>query len=227
MAASRPFASARWTPRGSTRLAFLIAAVVVFISCKRETTAPEYAYPEPQQYAHATFPLRVSNQWAYLDSNYYFPTPQIAQITLGSIGHYAGQTDHGTWYFYNIIGFQGGPAGEYGIRNDTVFLVDHSGNYAFLNPRIAFLPATSIHDTATIAGPWPWAVTKVYPLGHRMATPAGDFDSVYVYQQGPLQGLRLTNYTYFRPGIGVIGVDTFTDSTLIFRSLLISYVIHD
>jgi len=179
-------------------------------------TAPPYIYPEPTEYRHATFPLASSNQWAYADTNYnpYTtpPTPDGASLSLATIEGYTGESSHGKWQLTGGI--------LYSISNDTIIIED---NYSQdLNPRIAYLPSSSIQDTAIIVGPRSSAVTKIFVLGHNMVTPAGVFDSVYVYEVND----NFLQHIYFRPGIGVIGSDAFTSNKLLmFKSVLISYVL--
>ncbi len=138
---------------------------------------------------------------------------------MANIGSYSGQTDHGGWNFTNIQGFEGGPSGQYSISNDTVYLYTWF-NGALLNPRIAFLPVAVIADTATYVVPWPWSQTKVYSLGRSMATPAGNFDSVYVYECDLSFNERYL--TYFKPGVGVISTESYAP-TLIDRTVLVAY----
>ena len=204
---------------------FLFAATTIFVSCEHNAVAPAVFHSQPSQYRHATFPLAVSNQWAYADTTFDFPTsdPLAERLIMASIDSYAGQTDHGGWNFSNIGGLQGGPNGQYSISGDTVYAYQWY-NGAFINPRIAFLPPAVIVDTVTFAGPWTWSKTNVYSLGHNFVTPAGNFDSVYVYDCELSYGERYV--TYLRPGIGVICAEHYGNTTQPSeRSVLIAYVL--
>ena len=125
--------------------------------------------------------------------------------------------------FSNISGLQGGTSGEYSVSNDTVYIEDEWVNSVLINPRIAFLPSYVIHDSAKVPGPWPSSLTKVYPYNRDVITPAGTFDSVFVYEYDQELGLR--NLTYFRPGIGVISTEVYSYSVLMNRSVLVAYVL--
>jgi hypothetical protein len=191
----------------------LFGAIILMTSCNHNSVAPPTYYPQPTIFRHSTFPLAISNQWVYADSSFEFggPNPILVQLIMANIGDYSGRTDHGGWNFNNIPGLQGGPTGQYSISNDTVYLYTWF-NGALLNPRIAFLPAAALTDTVTFIGPWTWSQTKAYALGHNMVTPAGNFDSVYVYECDPDNIERYL--TYFRPGIGVICSETYSATSL-------------
>ncbi len=205
----------------------LLGASIITTSCNHNNLEPPTYYPEPSTYRHSTFPLSTSNQWVYADTSFLTVGPDTiwTRLSMAGITGYGGQSSHGGWNFNNIGGLQGGPEGQYSISNDTVYLYTWY-NGAFLNPRIAFLPASVITDTVTIVGPWTWTETSVYSLGRSLVTPAGSFDSVYVYECIPGQSERYL--TYFRPGSGVICCETYyagpSDAFVLSdRSVLIAY----
>jgi hypothetical protein len=202
---------------------------LLFSSCAEESTSPLniyphlYNYPEPVVYRHSTFPLFKKNQWVYADTSYaWYENPKRlvfgASIYLASIDKYTGESDHGKWQLTTTDGVYNTKYALYCISNDTVYVEDPWNNSALLQPRIAFLPSSSIHDTATFQGPWPWSVTNVYAYNHTFVTPAGIFDNVYVYRN---------NYdsvnTYFCPGIGIISQEEIYDNVLLYKRVLISY----
>jgi hypothetical protein len=196
-------------------------AIIIFSSCQKEPTAPYHYYPEPSEYRHSTFPLAVGNQWAYTDSNYTLPSHSnaFARIRLSSIASYTQVNNQAVWMFTDI---NGKPDISYSIANDTIYVDDSPTNGALLNPRIAYLPASAIQDTVRITGPYSWTVTKIYPLRHSLTTPAGTFDSVYVYELD----LNVTTLTFYRPSIGVICQESYPpDRSSVQRSELTSFVL--
>ena len=202
-------------------LAAVVGISILHTSCENKPTAPTPHYDEPTSYRHSTLPLAVGNQWSFVDSSYWIssPTNAAALIRLTSITSYTEENNSGMWCTSDS---RGGPGPRYSISGDTVFVDDSQLNGALLNPRVAFLPPSAVHDTVTIAGPFPYTITKVYPLGHTLTTPAGTFDSVYVYELDQFG----TQLTYFRPSIGVIfQVSHPTDSTYVLKSVLASYVL--
>jgi hypothetical protein len=212
------------SPQLNTTIARLLLMLVFFLSlssCKKEPTAPYHYYADPGSYKHGTFPLATGNQWAYIDSNYTITVPSnpFVRIRIASIVSYNEFDNEPTWKYTDI---NGQPNISYTISNDTVYVNDSPDNGALLNPRIAFLPPTAIHDTVRIIGPYSWSTTKIYSLGHTFTTPAGAFDSVYVYEVGN-NGVTLT---YFRPEIGVLCTAWRSgDGSYLSTSTLVSYVI--
>jgi len=192
--------------------------LIVFNGCKHETVGPEL-YSEPSQYRHAIFPLSTGNRWSYTDSMSVQSYPPI--IYLGSITGYAGETEQGGWMVSNIRGQ--GSSGEYFIARDTVYALYRSSDGHLLGPQIEFLPPSSILDTAFISGTYSWSKTKVYPLGSIVSTPAGDFDSIYVYEFENPNGTRIM--TYFRPGIGVVMAETYYGKIRGDKTVLTAYSI--
>jgi hypothetical protein len=199
---------------------FLIVAMFFILSsCKEQLTNPQY-YPEPIEYRYSTFPLFTNNQWVYVDTNFSLDQSVFrADIYLSSINYYTGESNHGKWRFTTTDGVYNSSYVLYSISNDTIFIEDTWNNSQLLNPRIAFLPSSSIHDTVTIQGPYPSTITKVYALNHSFATPAGIFDSVYVYSIN----VPDSNYIYFRPGIGVIYEETIFNKKPTYKRVLTSY----
>jgi hypothetical protein len=182
-----------------TTFALCLALLVFLISCKHNSVAPALVYKEPADFRHSTLPLSVGNQWAYTDTDYYSLAvdPQgSTSLRLISIDSYSGASDHGWWRCKEST-IEGERPFEYSIVNDTVYIQELSGSY--MNYRIEFIPPSS-QDTVTFPGPYEYNVTKVYALNHSMTTPAGTFDSVYVYESEAFG----RTVSYFRPGIGLI-----------------------
>ena len=163
----------------------------------------------------------MRNQWAYVDSVYTLLVPE-GQLRIESIESYTGESEHGSWICNNINPFGTGSV-KYSISNDTVFIDDGWTNPAVLNPRVAFLPSGVVHDTMNIPIPFS-AGLKVYPLGNDMLTPAGRFDSVYVYENDGGNGERAL--TYFRSGVGVIFEEVYLKNNVLeLRSVLTAYIL--
>jgi hypothetical protein len=188
----------------------------LFTGCKHETTGPEL-YSEPSEYRHATFPLSSRNQWSYTDSTGSIQNQPI--LYMGCITGYAGETQQGGWLASNLDGR--GSLGEYFIARDTVFARYGSSDGQLQDPVIAYLPPASIHDTAFIFGSLWWAKVKVYSLGITLSTPAGVFDSVYVYEYDQLNETR--SLTYFRPGIGIVMRESYSGNIRLDKTILTAY----
>jgi len=204
-----------------------IALFLLLSSCKDQSTSPQKTYyPEPSEYRNSIFPLGTKNQWVYTDSTYaWYDNPERlitgASIYLSSINEYTGESNHGKWHYTTTDGVYNTFYVLYSVINDTVYVEDSWNNGALINPRIAFLPPSSIHDTAAISGPWPWSVTKVYASNRNLITPAGEFDSIYVYEVDVD-----STFTYFRPRIGVICQERIAGGKVIEKSVLISYKLY-
>ncbi len=203
-------------------LATLIFAT--FISaCNHEPTRPHVYYDDPGTYRNSTFPLFNGNKWVYIDSNYAVQQRSNAFVRLNimSIVGYTEDNGLGSWEVNQSSLAQNI---NYTIKDDTVYVNDSKRNSALLNPRIAFLPPAQIQDTIWITGPYSDTKSKVYPLGHTYTTPAGTFDSVYVYEfDVDYYGNKVL--TYFRPSIGILCVES-PGSQYVSRSVLATYVIY-
>jgi hypothetical protein len=180
----------------------ILVSMAIVSSCKEPATAPmpqlpaivDWGHQGPRTLERFTLPLQGNNEWVYIDSNLNF-----AEIRIEKVVHVA--TEDGI-FRYQITGSE--PFGLYllfdfvYVRNDTVFLVNPN-SWVPGSVGILYLPAYQYRDTATFL--FPGSIpTRVYPLGHTLTTPAGVFDSVYVYDSKATNGLT----QYFRPGVGVL-----------------------
>jgi len=194
----------------------------LFSACNHEPTEAIAPTFDPGTYKSATFPLFVGNQWVYVDSIYgsQQQNQAIVRLTIMTIDGYAEHNSEGTWALSES--YQADDI-NYTIKNSIVYVDDSKRNGAFLIPRMAFLPAAAIEDTVWIAGPYPYSKTKVYALGHTYTTPAGAFDSVYVYDYADTaNGYRIV--TYFRPSIGILCTER-PQAQSVDKSVLAAYAI--
>ena len=196
--------------------------LVIVSACNHEPTSPAPVY-DPGTYKTSTYPLFNGNQWVYVDSSYDSQQRSRAfvRLSLTSIVKYTEDNTQASWEIN-----QSYIAGDftYAVENDTVYVNDWKRNGALLNPRIAFLPSGAVQDTVLINGPYPDTKTKVYPLGHTYTTPAGTFDSVFVYENNANRIESEKTLTYFRPSVGILCVETLW-SHYVHRSVLAAYVI--
>jgi hypothetical protein len=185
-----------------SRALIILALLGSLSSCKEEATAPmpqlpaivDWGVQGPRALEHFTLPLQGNNQWVYVDSSFNTATLRVETVT-----HVA--TEDG------IFRYQMSNTEPFGVnvlflflyvRNDTVFCINPNALHAG-GAGIMYLPGHSSQDTATFLFPGPVPM-RVYPLGHTLATPAGVFDSVFVYDARATIGL----VQYFRPGVGVL-----------------------
>ncbi|HUI63659.1 MAG TPA: hypothetical protein VL126_02370 [Bacteroidota bacterium] len=224
--------------RSRLSVAWMLVLVGLANSCNERATPPVSPGPQiinfsqaPASYEQGTIPVQIGNQWVYVDSEAGHSSLARIQEVIGiafedgvfrfQLSHASAQT---TWIFW---GFQY----NY-IRNDTVFFVNPN---SWTSNRIGIEYLPSIGNKVAVKYPasplGSLDSTIVYPLGHSLATPAGVFDSVYVYDtmfgvyssSTPL-GPRVLQY--FRPGVGLLDakvVDPIDSSLVLVESRLIYF----
>jgi len=187
----------------------IMAAWLAFLSsCREQPVGPlpggpfiqDWGNQGPRTLEQGTLPLQGENTWVYVDS-----IDGQAHVREVKVVHVA--LEDGI-YRYQMTetepaGYILAPYDYVYMRNDTVFLVNPN-TWTQGTPVILYLPATPIADTVVLQRSTYW-VTRVYSLGHNLTTPAGTFDSVYVYDDvfSPA-GQHYPSVQYFRPGIGLL-----------------------
>ena len=202
-------------------LLLAITLGLALLGCKGSPSETEPYITEPTQYRNATFPLAIGNQWAYVDSTLGSdPSHAETNLTVTSITQYKEEGVFGWWQLqyaapYNL-------SYELMIVNDSIY--ERSPLNGLPNPRLEYLPARSLQDTAVFHNTEVFSgipmIVRVYPYAGTFATPAGNFDSVFVYDirnDDPNYSNDTLNYkfgwkkllTYFRPHTGILGSDYF------------------
>ena len=196
----------------------IVAMVLLFAGC--QSNEPIVSPPPteiPNSYSNATLPLVIGNQWVYADS---VATGEV-YLYCETVSGYAQILWAGVWTItQGPVGMGAFPVSNLVVRGDTIFNFSSSDGHG--RYQVLYIPRIAARDTAVLppsAGQF--GPTKVYPLTHPCAVPAGTFDSCLVYEEyGPPLKVRL----YFRPGVGMIARELFSweDSTrLVQREVLL------
>jgi len=148
----------------------------------------------------SVFPLYLSNEWAYVDSfqyGLYWKTKLLVRSVSGFT-----QEGNTTWWGMS-------PWGEYSVDNQGV----HVRAVGF-SPTLMYAFPKSTTDTVVYLGKTQYSLTvdtvRAYYLDHALTVPAGTFDSVVVFTAKGFIGV--TTREYFRPRLGLLAYDVYSDS---------------
>ena len=199
----------------------IISFVLLINSCKNNPTEPsQYAAP-PQYDVNGTMPLSINNYWTYVDSNMERDNILITSKTTETITNFS-RGDGMDWW---TLSYDDGT--ELYFSNVADFIYMKSGKIGIPNQEIEYIPPEEIKDTLLFYQAIPYNETptrvKVYLYKGEFKTPAGTFDSVYVYDSYELENRTIK---YFKPKLGLLETDIYSyqdSSKIIYKSILTSY----
>jgi hypothetical protein len=205
-----------------SNISILMVFGLLLYSCKNNPTEPNLHIQTPTKYQNSTLPMFINNKWAYVDSNYNDHGSLIETfLDVQTISEYKIENNKDWW----ILNFDNGSTENIRIKNDSVYF--QSKDIGLPNPQLEYLPSQSIKDTAKFNHILPYNndtyyQVKVYRYKGKFETPAGSFDSVYVYESNQFSFRVLE---YFKPQIGLLGTDRLSiyNNKLYEKSRLIYY----
>ena len=202
-------------------LLLIVMILFIFSSCKNNPNEPKINVVPPDNYMNATMPLSINNKWIYVDSSFESENNVRTHLEEGTISDYKLENNIDWWELNTSDGSQY----YFSVQNNIVY--KKSKMNGLPNQEIEYFPSTAIKDTVLFSQLVPYNQTptlvKVYLYKGKFKTPAGSFDSVYVYESFELPS-RIVKY--FKPKIGQLGVDVYSPSDIskiTFRARLLYY----